>query len=102
VDHADGLADIGDTPAIEPVTTVRERAADRLRELRPGEQNRRQSLAQAAIVTSMAAELLDRSRAHDTTPESRRLAIQLAHSAIGRHYSAAKTQHRIARRDLLH
>lgn len=105
-DYVDGLADLGsimpnELPAIEQTTEAafrvvaaernndngaRHRAAEHLRSLRPGEQTRVIQLARTAIVTSMAAELLRHARDRNATPESRRLAIQLASTALGRHY----------------
>lgn len=77
---------------------ARERAADRMREARVGEGARGMHIGRTAIVTSMAGELLH--QAHDTeaTPESRRLAIQLATTALGRHYSGIQRSQSIARR----
>jgi hypothetical protein len=45
----------------------------------------------------MAAELIH--KAHDTeaTPESRRLAVQLASSALNKHYANQRAQHIVRR-----
>lgn len=72
----------------------RARAADRLRAARPGESQ----LAKTAVVASMAGELLSHAHDQDATPESRRLAIQLASSAMSRHYSNLAASRNIARR----
>ena len=77
-------------------TEARGRAADRLRTARPGEIQ----LARTAIVVNMAGELLNHAHNVDETPESRRLAIQLASSAMGRHYSNIASRQNIARRHL--
>jgi hypothetical protein len=73
---------------------ARARAADRLRAARPGEVQ----LARTAIVVNMAGELLHQAHDQEATPESRRLAIQLATSALGRHYTGIATRRNIAQR----
>ncbi|HKX23842.1 MAG TPA: hypothetical protein VJM46_01270 [Candidatus Saccharimonadales bacterium] len=75
---------------------ARERAADRLRAARPGELQ----LARTAIVVNMAGELLQHAHNQEATPESRRLAIELASSAMGRHYANIASQRGIARRHM--
>lgn len=75
---------------------ARGRAADRLRAARPGEVQ----LARTAIVVNMAGELIQHAHNQDATPESRRLAIALATSAMGRHYSNIAGRRSIARRHI--
>lgn len=77
---------------------ARARAADHLRTLRPGEQARGIQLARTALVTSMAGELVQRAHDPDATPESRRLAIELASAAPGRHFDNIQRQRGITRR----
>lgn len=105
-DYSDGSADIDILDAADADATFRAleaeraeargRAADRLRAARPGEMQ----LARTAIVVNMAGELLQHAHDQDAPPESRRLAIELASSAMGRHYSSIATRRNIARRHL--
>lgn len=104
--YADGHGNLGDGIAETPEDVIhqleteraeaRGRAADRLRVARPGEIQ----LARTAIVVNMAGGLLHHAHDQDATPESRRLAIELATSAMGRHYANAANRRGIARRHL--
>ncbi len=75
---------------------ARGRAADRLRAARPGELQ----LARTAIVVNMAGDLMQQAHNPEATPESRRLAIELASSALSRHYGNIAARQHIVRRHL--
>lgn len=102
-DYADDHADIDvlDTKADAATQALeaernesRARAADRLRAARPGEVQ----LARTAVVASMADHLRSHARDQDALPESRRLAIQLATSAMSRHYGNLIRNREVTRR----
>jgi hypothetical protein len=114
-EYVDGLADLGsilptDAPAVDKTAeaayeviasgsdkNARHRAAERLRALDQAGKVRVVQLARTAIVTSMAGELM--AHGHDTnlTPDSRRLAIQLASAALGKHQGRLDRKRNIAR-----